>query len=107
MNHGSSRLRIVHCVLFAVVAAISARGAEHGDEPVRASHGMVASVSEIASRVGVEIMQRGGNAVDAAVAVGLARAVGWPSAGNWGGGGCMLSRRADGTCQAIGYTDAP
>jgi gamma-glutamyltranspeptidase/glutathione hydrolase len=74
-------------------------------EPVRARHGMVASTSEIASRVGVEVMQKGGNAVDAAVAVGLALAVTWPSAGNLGGGGFMLIREADGKAEAIDYRE--
>src|SRR5713101_4073572 len=70
-------------------------------EPARARHGMVASTSEIASRVGVEIMQRGGNAIDAAVGVGLALAVTWPSAGNIGGGGFMMIRRANGDTEII------
>ncbi|MDQ3280034.1 MAG: gamma-glutamyltransferase [Acidobacteriota bacterium] len=74
-------------------------------EPVRARHAMVASTSEIASRVGAEVMQKGGNAVDAAVAVGLALAVTWPSAGNLGGGGFMLVRRADGTSEALDYRE--
>lgn len=74
-------------------------------EPARARHGMVASTSEIASKVGVEIMKRGGNAIDAAVGVGLALAVTWPSAGNLGGGGFMLIRRADGTSEIIDYRE--
>jgi gamma-glutamyltranspeptidase/glutathione hydrolase len=74
-------------------------------EPVEAKHGMVASTSEIASRVGVEVMKKGGNAVDAAVAVALALAVTWPSAGNLGGGGFMLIRNADGTTEAIDYRE--
>jgi gamma-glutamyltranspeptidase / glutathione hydrolase len=74
-------------------------------QPARARHVMVASTSEIASRVGADVMKRGGNAVDAAVAVGLTLAVTWPSAGNLGGGGFMLIRKADGTTEAIDYRE--
>jgi gamma-glutamyltranspeptidase/glutathione hydrolase len=73
--------------------------------PVRAQHAVVATVSEIASRIGVEVMKRGGNAVDAAVAVALALAVTWPEAGNLGGGGFMLIRRADGRAEVIDYRE--
>jgi gamma-glutamyltranspeptidase / glutathione hydrolase len=74
-------------------------------QPVRARRVMVASTSEHASRIGVDVMRKGGNAVDAAVAVGLALAVTWPSAGNLGGGGFMLVRKADGTSEAIDYRE--
>src|SRR5215510_9896299 len=73
--------------------------------PVRGKSGMVSSVSEIASQVGVNILKRGGNAIDAAVAVGLALAVVWPSAGNLGGGGFMVIRLADGKATAIDYRE--
>lgn len=72
-------------------------------EPVRGRKVMVSTTSEAASRVGAEVMKKGGNAVDAAVAVGFSLAVTWPAAGNIGGGGFMLIRKADGTAEVIDY----
>ena len=66
---------------------------------------MVASTSRIASGVGVDVLKRGGNAVDAAVAVALALAVTYPAAGNLGGGGFMLIRLRDGRATAIDYRE--
>ncbi len=71
----------------------------------RAKNGMVASTHELASQVGIDIMKRGGNAVDAAVAVGFALAVVHPEAGNIAGGGYMLIRMADGRATAIDYKE--
>lgn len=73
--------------------------------PVHASHAIVVSVHELASHVGVEIMQAGGNAVDAAVATGFALAVVHPAAGNIGGGGFMLIRMADGQAHFLDYRE--
>ena len=67
---------------------------------------MVVSGSPIASEVGRQILQQGGNAVDAAVAVGFALAVVHPEAGNIGGGGFMVFRMADGSTSALDYREA-
>lgn len=73
--------------------------------PVRAQHAMVVTVHQLASQVGVEILQEGGNAVDAAVATGFALAVVHSPAGNIGGGGFMLIRMADGKTRFLDYRE--
>ncbi len=73
--------------------------------PVRATQGMVATVDAMATQVGVDILKQGGNAVDAAVAVGYALAVTHPQAGNLGGGGFMLLRTKDGHTTAIDFRE--
>jgi gamma-glutamyltranspeptidase/glutathione hydrolase len=86
------------CVLVAFVwslVVVSAANAASA-RPVAAEKGMVVSAQHLATEVGVDILKRGGSAIDAAVAVGYALAVVYPAAGNLGGGGFMTIRFADG-----------
>jgi gamma-glutamyltranspeptidase/glutathione hydrolase len=93
--------------LAAVLLALAAlpATAQAGHVPLRARQAMVASSSDAASQSGVEIMKAGGNAVDAAVAVGFALAVTHPAAGNLGGGGFMLIRLRDGTATFLDFRE--
>ncbi len=92
-------------VAIAVLLASTPSPAWAQRQPVEASQGMVTSASDVASRIGVEILQKGGNAVDAAVATGLALAVTYPRAGNLGGGGFLVLRLADGRSTAIDFRE--
>lgn len=73
--------------------------------PVEGRKGMVVTAHHLASDVGVEVLKAGGDAVDAAVAVGYALAVVYPTAGNLGGGGFMTLRRADGTTHFLDFRE--
>ncbi|MBI5214509.1 MAG: gamma-glutamyltransferase [Ignavibacteriae bacterium] len=72
---------------------------------VRGKHTMVVSANQHSSEAGIEILKRGGNAIDAAVAVGYALAVTFPEAGNIGGGGFMLIRTKDGNATVIDFRE--
>jgi len=76
-----------------------------GQEPVRATEGMVVTTDRYASEVGAAIMDMGGNAVDAAIATQFALAVVNPEAGNIGGGGFMVVRMADGQTAALDFRE--
>lgn len=88
-------------------AAAALIGSDSRFHPVTGEHGMVAAQEKIAAQVGADILKAGGNAVDAAVAVGFALAVTHPQAGNIGGGGFMLISLADEKkITAIDYREA-
>ena len=95
---------LLMAVLLALMAAVP-RLANAAMHPVHASHAMVVSVQGLASQAGVDVLHQGGNAVDAAVAVGFALTVVHPQAGNIGGGGFMLVRLADGAAHFIDYRE--
>lgn len=84
-------------LLFAATFALCQLNTQAGTlPPVAARHGMVVTAQQLATHVGVDVLKAGGNAVDAAVAVGYTLAVVYPAAGNLGGGGFMTLALADG-----------
>jgi len=99
------RYKSLILLLLAAVMICGAPFVAASTEPVHAQHGIVVSSHQLASRAGVEMMQAGGNAVDAAVATGFALAVVHSGAGNLGGGGFMLVRMADGKTHFLDYRE--
>ncbi|MGE5206182.1 MAG: gamma-glutamyltransferase [Chlamydiota bacterium] len=100
-----SQRKLLLAVLLALVAGFAPFRMAAAIQPVHAPHTMVVSVQGLASKAGVDVLRQGGNAVDAAVAVGFALAVVHPQAGNIGGGGFMLVRTADGAAHFIDYRE--
>lgn len=100
-------MRPTRRALFASLVAVLCVGAAGAASraPVRAEHGMVVTAHELATRTGVDVLRRGGNAIDAAVAVGYALAVVYPAAGNLGGGGFMTLRLASGEQRFLDFRE--
>jgi gamma-glutamyltranspeptidase/glutathione hydrolase len=96
--------RLIVLLPLAMLLALAAPG-RAATQPVHAPHAIVVSVHELGSRAGVEMMQAGGNAIDAAVATSFALAVVYPQAGNLGGGGFMLIRMADGHIHFVDFRE--
>ena len=102
----SSILRFACVALVAALAQPAWSADQIGQaQAVVAKNGMVVAQEGIAAKIGADILQQGGNAVDAAVAVGFALAVTYPRAGNLGGGGFMLIHQASGDDTAIDYRE--
>src|SRR4051812_3848425 len=89
-------IAVTYCTLVAGAAFVSLPALSASIAPVAAQNGMVVTAQHYATKVGVDVLKQGGNAIDAAVAVGYALAVVYPAAGNLGGGGFMTIQLADG-----------
>ncbi|KSV90735.1 gamma-glutamyltransferase [Sinorhizobium sp. GL28] len=101
----SFRLKSLPVTLFLALSLAPPEGRAASPEPVKAEHGMVVTAQHLASDVGVAVLKSGGNAVDAAVAVGYALAVTYPTAGNIGGGGFMTIRFKDGRTTFLDFRE--
>ncbi len=97
-------MRTFSKVFFLLLVVTNFTIAQEGN-PVYAKNGMVVSASTLASQVGLEILKKGGNAIDAAVATGFALAVTYPAAGNIGGGGFMVIHLADGKNTTLDFRE--
>ena len=98
-----SKTKIIVVIITTLILVIAQLIARNPDAV--GINGMVVSSHKLASDVGVEILKSGGNAIDAAIATGLALAVVHPAAGNIGGGGFMVIRLADGTVTTIDFRE--
>jgi gamma-glutamyltranspeptidase / glutathione hydrolase len=103
---------LLHLVTLALIVLLAAPRASLAQDQIGhaqsaiAHDGMVVAQERTAARIGVDVLKRGGNAIDAAVAVGFALAVTYPRAGNIGGGGFMVIHLADGRNTTIDYREA-
>jgi gamma-glutamyltranspeptidase/glutathione hydrolase len=92
-------------ILFVLFCTLGCSNRNIGEVGLVTEQAMAVSAHPLASAVGADIMQRGGNAVDAAIAVQFALAVVYPDAGNIGGGGFMVLRQSDGSIDALDYRE--
>jgi gamma-glutamyltranspeptidase / glutathione hydrolase len=99
------RLNLILTEVAALTLAWAAAAGAASPTPIGAEHGMVVSAHRFASKAGIDVLKAGGNAVDAAVAVGYALAVTFPEAGNLGGGGFMTVRFHDGRTGFVDFRE--
>jgi len=99
----SQTIAILMALLLVMPAPLPLEGA--AGHPVRARKGMVVSSHHLASQVGLDVLKKGGNAVDAAIATGFALAVTHPGAGNIGGGGFLIARMASGEVRTFNFRE--
>jgi gamma-glutamyltranspeptidase/glutathione hydrolase len=99
------RLGLATTALGALAMALASAANAASPTPIGAEHGMVVSAHRFASKAGIDVLKAGGNAVDAAVAVGYALAVTFPEAGNLAGGGFMTVRFHDGRTAFIDFRE--
>ncbi|MDE2846660.1 MAG: gamma-glutamyltransferase [Gemmatimonadota bacterium] len=103
MNHRFKTLAVLFGFILLSATVQTSHAASR--KPVVGKKGMAVAVEPLATQIAADILKKGGNAVDAAVGLGLALAVTHPSAGNIGGGGFMVIRLADGTAVAVDYRE--
>jgi gamma-glutamyltranspeptidase/glutathione hydrolase len=102
----AARMHVMRLIRLPVLIVFFAVGAHAASvAPVAAPNGMVVTAQQHATRIGVEVLKNGGNAIDAAVAVGYTLAVVYPAAGNLGGGGFMTVQFADGRRTFIDFRE--
>jgi gamma-glutamyltranspeptidase / glutathione hydrolase len=92
-------------IALSILLVVSVAAPAASPAPVAAEHGMVVTAQEYATRIGVDVLKHGGNAIDAAVAVGYALAVVYPAAGNLGGGGFLTVQFADGRRSFVDFRE--
>ncbi|MCD6332061.1 MAG: gamma-glutamyltransferase, partial [Bacteroidales bacterium] len=99
------KTRLFFLAFLVLIVSVSCQRAPHGAVGVLGKHGMVVSAHPEASAIGLQILKKGGNAVDAACAVGFALSVCYPAAGNIGGGGFMVIRTSRGEVNTLNYRE--
>ena len=103
--HTIKSIKVIFTLLILITLLTLQSACTNSPQPINSKNGMVVTTSSYASKVGIEILKKGGNAIDASVAVGFAFAVTYPYAGNIGGGGFMVIHLADGKNTTIDFRE--